>query len=298
MWKTDANTFPRKYVVPLCRDFIQGKCLRENCKFRHDEQIEAVAQQYNRRPKNKDKYNNRKNNQNTSINKDNKTEGRRQRNTECFEPMTRPSDMRIVCDMGNNKLQTPLTSRDILLVPNLFTTFSNGAIHKSLMNEIENCGVPQEDLLKLWHGNNVIEGTHLIANDRTLWKHNCPTFTFVVNKIKDFFDMDVQATRLNIYKDTSQWKPFHHDSAYLNPEKAKVQNFTVAVSFGCCRVAAFEHSRTKTVISIPQGDGMVYCFGNDTNAIWRHGILQDIPVREEERISIICWGKIENILPV
>ena len=74
-----------------------------------------------------------------------------------------------------------------------------------------------------------------------------------------------------------------------------MQNFTVAVSFGCTRNVAFEHATTKTVIGVPQADGMVYCFSRDTNAIWRHGILQDIPVREEGRISIICWGKIEQI---
>jgi hypothetical protein len=178
----------------------------------------------------------------------------------------------------------------------MFNTFSHGSIYNSILHEIENCGVSPTELLKMWHGNDKIEGTHLIVNDRTSWKDKCPTFTSVVNKIKDFFDMDIQATRLNIYQDTSQWKPFHHDSAYLNPEKAKVQNFTVAVSFGCSRNAAFEHARTRTVISVPQGDGMVYCFGNDTNAIWRHGILQDMPVREEGRISIICWGKTANML--
>jgi hypothetical protein len=163
------------------------------------------------------------------------------------------------------------------------------------MNEIDNCGILECELLKLWHGNDKVAGTHLIVNDKTPWKDKCPTFNFVVNKIKTFFDMDVQATRMNVYKDTSQWKPFHHDSAYVNPEKAKVQNFTVAVSFGCTRDVAFEHATTKTVVSLPQADGMVYCFANDTNAIWRHGILQDIPTREEGRVSIICWGKIDNL---
>lgn len=285
MWKTEVNTVSPKRIVPVCRDFLQGRCLRENCKFRHELHTETSTQRnHTRPPKNKDKYNNRT-----------KQEGRRQRNTECFYPMTRPTDMRVICDLGSNKCQTVLTSRDVLLVPNLFNTYSEGAIFNLLMHEIENCGVSQDELLKLWHGNDKIEGTHFIVNDRTSWKSKCPTFTFVVNKIKEFFDMDIQATRLNIYKDTSQWKPFHHDSAYVNPEKAKVQNFTVAVSFGCCRVAAFEHAQTKTVISIPQGDGMVYCFSNDTNAIWRHGILQDMPIRDEGRISVICWGKIDDI---
>jgi hypothetical protein len=209
--------------------------------------------------------------------------------------MMQPVDMRLVLDLGSSKLTTSLTTRDVLLVPNLFSLVPEGSIYKALMNEIESCGVSEDDLLKLWHGNNKVDGTHLIVNDRTSWKDKCPTFAFIVNQIKEFFDMDIQATRLNIYQDTSHWKPFHHDSAYINSEKAKVQNFTVAVSFGCTRDAAFEHATTKTVLSLPQRDGMVYCFANDTNAIWRHGILQDMPVRKEGRISVICWGKVNNI---
>lgn len=209
--------------------------------------------------------------------------------------MTDPVDMRIVFDLGSQKLSSALTSRDVLVVPNLFTDFGPGELYNKLMHELNSCSVPKEQLLKLWHGNDKIEGTHLIANDRTRWKDECPTFAYVVDKIRKFFGMDIQATRFNWYKDTSQWKPFHHDSAYVNEEKAKIQNFTVAASFGCTRDAAFEHAKTKTVVSLPQGDGVIYCFANDTNGIWRHGILQDMPVRDEGRVSVICWGKVDGI---
>ena len=57
-----------------------------------------------------------------------------------------------------------------------------------------------------------------------------------------------KATRLNWYRDSNEWKPFHHDAAAVKPDKAKTQNFTVAVSFGMERDAAFEHAQTKTVI--------------------------------------------------
>lgn len=275
----------------ICRDFIRGSCTREFCKFKHEQPREEDARDaFKGRPrpfKNKDKYDKNKGRKDTTS--------RKPRNTECFVPMSRPVDMRIVIDLGSTKMTTRLTTRDVLLVPNLFNTFPEGCIYNSLMNDMNNCGIPEDELLKLWHGNDKIAGTHLIVNDKTAWKDKCPTFNFVVNKIKEFFDMDIQATRLNVYRDTSQWKPFHHDSAYVNPEKAKVQNFTVAVSFGCTRDAAFEHATTKTVLSLPQGDGMVYCFANDTNAIWRHGILQDAPIREEGRVSVICWGKVNDI---
>ena len=83
-----------------------------------------------------------------------------------------------------------------------------------------------------------------------------------------------QATRFNWYRNTSEWKPFHHDAAAMKPDKARTQNFTVAVSFGCERDAAFEHAETKTVVAMPQPNGTIYTFGRDVNIIWRHGILQ------------------------
>lgn len=72
------------------------------------------------------------------------------------------------------------------------------------------------------------------------------------------------------------------------------QNFTVGISFGATREAAFEHAKTKTTISIPQPDGCIYAFAKDTNVIWRHGILQDIPSKQQGRISIIAWGWIDD----
>lgn len=236
--------------------------------------------------------------QKSKRNKDKYNKNKRKKNTECFEPMTRPVDMRIVCDLGgsNDKCSLQLTSRDVLLAPNVFNNFKTGELYNKLVEEIEMCGIEPEQLLKMWHGNDKIEGTHLIANDRTNWKEKCPTFNFIVNKLCEYFSMNVQATRFNWYKDTSQWKPFHHDAAAVKVDKAKVQNFTVAVSFGETRDAAFEHAETKTVISMPQPDGWIYAFSKDTNVIWRHGILQDNPVKQNGRISIICWGSIDNML--
>lgn len=223
------------------------------------------------------------------------------KNTECFDPMSKPVDMRFVLDVrsfkhNNNNSDIPeLTSRDVLLSPKLFDDFDKYEIYNKLVSEIENCGIPEEQLLKMWHGNDKIEGTHLIANDRANWKEKCQTFNMVISRLKDVFKMDIKATRLNWYRDPDHFKPFHHDSSFINPERALTQNFTVAVSFGVTKDAAFEHSQTKTVISIPQPDGTVYSFTNDTNGIWRHGILQDKTQQDLGRISIIAWGWIDNV---
>ena len=87
---------------------------------------------------------------------------------------------------------------------------------------------------------------------------------------------------------------FHHDAAAVDAKKADRQNFTVAVSFGATREAAFEHAKSKCTVSFPQPDGCIYCFSKDTNIEWRHGIL---PGKEGEqgRISIILWGWVEGM---
>jgi hypothetical protein len=143
--------------------------------------------------------------------------------------------MRVVCDVSRDKLALHLTTRDVLLVPNLFSDFEPGQIYNRLTYEIASCGVPENELLKLWHGD-----THFIADDHIPWKKHAPTFAMITDRIRNYFTMDIKATRFNWYKDTAQWKPFHHDSSAVNPDKAKKQNFTVAVSFALA--AAFLNS--------------------------------------------------------
>ena len=53
---------------------------------------------------------------------------------------------------------------------------------------------------------------------------------------------------MNWYRDASEWKPFHHDAAALKEKFAKTQNFTLAVSFGMEREAAFEHAKVNIFI--------------------------------------------------
>lgn len=211
-------------------------------------------------------------------------------NTESFTPSHEPCTMRVVLDLHPTSLSVGLTVRDVFCAPCVFTRPEDAGIYDKLVHEIEHCGIREHDLLKSWHGD-----SHWIADDSTGWKKKCPTFLDVIHRIKTFFNMDIKATRFNWYKDTSEWKPYHHDAAAVKPDKAKTQNFTVAVSFGATRVAAFEDAKTKTTIAFPQPNGYMYCFSRDTNILWRHGILQDKEVRPEGRISIIAWGWIDGL---
>lgn len=261
-------------LLAVCRDYIRGSCTRPNCRFRHEEASHEHPSLQTR---------------NASRLLNHHRKPHRPKNTESFEPLQKPVDMRIVCDLGHSTSTIPVQSRDVILAPNVFSDFAPKDLYQRLEMEIMSCGVPRDQLLKLWHGD-----SHFIADDHTKWKDKAPTFAMVLDRIRTFFNMDIKATRFNWYKDTSQWKPFHRDAAAIKPKQAEQQNFTVAVSFGATRDVAFEDMKTDVVISVPQSDGQIYAFAKDTNILWKHGILKEKVTREEGRISIIAWGWIHQ----
>ena len=132
----------------------------------------------------------------------------------------------------------------------------------------------------------------MIANDSKQWKDLCPTFNQIVTQMANYFAMDIKATRLNWYRNSEEWKPYHHDAAAIKPEIAKIQNVTVAASFGAEREISFQHAKKGTTVAIPQPNGCCYAFGKEVNIVWRHGVLQLPPEKQHNRgrISIICWG--------
>jgi hypothetical protein len=208
------------------------------------------------------------------------------KNTESFIPSDKPADMRIVLgDSSCNQYNNIYKSRDIILVQNLFSDMPD--VFENLLAEIKNN--TNEDVWKLWHGD-----SHMIADDHIMWKSKCPTFAKVLERLKTYFKLNVKATRLNWYRDSTDWKPYHHDAAAIDPKKAKTQNLTVGVSFGATRDASFEHAKTKTTIDFPLTNGSVYCFGPTVNVEWRHGIPQNKDKDNSgERISIIAWSWVE-----
>jgi hypothetical protein len=270
----------------LCRDFQKGYChYGHNCKFIHTEPFKKIID----------------NGCNLShSNKDYKTRNKQKLkkvNTETFDPSHQPADMRILVEQAKSfgKFGLTIRSRDVVLVTGLFCDCGDHSIYNKLLDEMNKCGVSKDKLWKTWHGDN-----HLIADDHMNYKEHVPTFMAIIQKIRDYFDMDIKATRFNLYRDDIEWKPFHHDASAVDPEKAKIQNFTVGVSFGATRDIAFEdaleNAGHRRIISIPLLNGMTYCFSRDINTNWRHGVPQLPPLLQGKngRISIIAWGSVRQ----
>ena len=273
------STCNRIHDNNICKfHFLYGNCQKGNdCKFKHinaSDELNSTGktQVLNRRPRN-----------------------RRKKNTESFKPSHDLPDMRLLISTAKDKLDFTSSGRDVIIIPDLYddiaTKLDKGTMYDGLIAEMNaysaNNNVKEDTLWKLWHGD-----THYIADDKVKWKRECPLFNVVIKTMEIFFDMDIQATRFNWYKDSSEWKPYHHDAAAVKEDKARTQNITVGVSFGDTRDVSFQHAKTRTTVSIPQKDGYVYTFGKDVNIEWRHGIPQVKELREKGRVSIIAWGKV------
>jgi hypothetical protein len=296
----------------ICKDFMNSRnpnkqhngCTRDNCRFIHDENLCYFFYKGDCKKGDNCKFNHltelshNTNNNTNNNNNNNKNKNKHPKNTESFEPNYNPPDMRILYDCSNEKCNLNIQTQDIIIAPNLFCDQNNFDIYNKLIEEMEQCGINQDKLWKLWHGD-----THLIADDHLRWSQkNVPTFNMIIDKISKFFNMNIKATRFNFYRDNNDWKPFHHDAAAVKPDKAKTQNFTVGISFGSTRDIAFEDALEnvghRRIISLPLPNGSTYCFTRDINVNWKHGLLPIDPNKNIPdkigRISIIAWGYIDQ----
>lgn len=177
---------------------------------------------------------------------------------------------------------------DVIIIPEFFCSGDDWDIYYRLLREIRE---ENQHTWESWH-----EGSHLL----TKRPQASSAYRCIIDKICDLFviankdsrDGNSVGTRFNWYRDGADWKPFHHDSAAFNAQRAQLQNCTVGVSFGAPRELAFRHAKTGELLYFPQTNGMVFFFGRDVNIRWQHGI-NALPADEQDgkgRISIILWG--------
>ena len=121
-----------------------------------------------------------------------------------------------------------------------------------------------------------------------------PTFQGVVERLALHFDVEVFATRLNFYRDGSDWKPFHHDSHAYGAGGVK-EDFTMGASFGAERALAFLHEPSGAAFEFPQANGDVFAFASDVNRSFKHGVPRARRTEIGPRFSIIAWGRRRTI---
>jgi len=197
-------------MTKICKFYMNGECKKgPDCDFIHNDNF--CKHFYNNRCKFGDKCNKShdfepdQSNKKSKKNSKNKNKHRK-KNTQSFDPDLTEPDMRLLIQATGTKFEGVMKENDVVILPNHFKNKESKTIYQSLLEEMESCGVPAEDLWKLWHGD-----THFIADDRLArkmgfdWKEKCPTFNMVIESMKDFFDMDVKATRFNLYKDNTEW---------------------------------------------------------------------------------------------
>mmetsp|Transcript_28821 Transcript_28821/g.59150 ORF Transcript_28821/g.59150 Transcript_28821/m.59150 type:complete len:643 (-) Transcript_28821:534-2462(-) len=222
-------------------------------------------------------------------------------NTESFDPastLVRP-DLRIWVGSRDSKVyERKLKHDDVVMVPELFGPESNWDLYYKLVEEMRSLqkeNKPGSEWIS-WH-----EGAHLISKN----PQGSPTFEMVIDRLCEYFKIEKKSigTRFNWYRDSSDWKPFHHDSAAYNPHRARNQNITVGVSFGACRELAFLRASPlengdKVKVYFPQTNNGVFSFGRDVNILWKHGVnaLAEEDQDGKGRISIILWGLAKDVV--
>eukprot|EP01036_Dinobryon_divergens_P024917 gene24917-33410_t len=211
------------------------------------------------------------------------------RNTESFDPkstIVRPDEIPLISkeDLAISEgicldvevyNRGPLRHDDVVIVPDFFCREDDWDIYYRLIDEMRHS-----------------QGAHLISQNPS----GSPTFAAIQSRISQYFGINNKkvGTRFNWYRDASDWKPFHHDSAAFNQSRAQNQNITVGVSFGATRELAFLHAATGNKIYFPQTNGMMFSFGRDVNISWKHGInalsAEEQRLDPRGRISIVLWG--------
>lgn len=127
------------------------------------------------------------------------------------------------------------------------------------------------------------------------FKHENPeissTFNEIVKKMGEHFKVEILQTRLNYYKDGSDWKCLHKDRHAYGSGKEKIrEDFTIGASFGASRELEFVHDETGNKFNFPQNNGDVFAFDSNINKKFMHGVPKNWSVKEP-RFSIIAWGK-------
>jgi len=196
--------------------------------------------------------------------------------------------MRIVVGPNRPVYGKQLKHDDVVVVPEFLCKEDDWELYYKLVEEMRAVQADEGTTGAEWIS--WAEGSHLISKNPS----GSQTYMQIQEKIAAYFEIERKSvgTRFNWYRDSSDWKPFHHDSAAFNPQRARNQNITVGISLGSSRELAFLHAKSGERIYFPQTNGMLFSFGRDVNIHYKHGInaLVEDEQNGKGRVSIILWG--------
>lgn len=115
------------------------------------------------------------------------------------------------------------------------------------------------------------------------------TYNDIIEMLAEYFDVDVYATRLNYYRDGTQWKPQHNDS-HAYGGRALREDFTVGLTLGATRSLLFVHEASQREFNFPQTNGDCFAFTGEVNQLFTHGVPR-VHTPTADRFSIIAWGR-------
>ena len=180
------------------------------------------------------------------------------RNSASFDPkstLVRPA-MRVL--VGSSQLaeyKNELRHDDVVIVPDFYCAEDDWQVYYDLIREMRKLQEKkiQDSQWKSWH-----EGAHLLSPN----PEGSKTYQKIIARMCEYFSIapGTRGTRFNWYRDGSDWKPFHHDSAAFNAKRARNQNCTVGISFGASRELAFRHANNGDLVYFPQTNGMLFFF--------------------------------------
>lgn len=144
-----------------------------------------------------------------------------------------------------------------------------------------------------WHGARHL-GMHFQGDDVSALRLASapPALREMVLKLEKAFGIEASATRLNLYRSSADYKPFHFDRGR---DENGVPQVTVGLSLGATRELSFTHWKTGLTMSYPQRNGDVFAFTPELNNVFMHGVPRIGDARQQDqqdgpRVSLILWG--------
>jgi hypothetical protein len=186
--------------------------------------------------------------------------------TESYDPCVEAPPVRVKFFKRLPVEQGSIGVRDLVYIPEIFSD----EIKKKVLDAHANnkgqdwCGIIREEILsynskviplhKGCHTGTPYESTPFLEISK--WEQFCPILAHVMRTLADGFGMKiVDASRVNFYENSKEWKPFHHDAHAFDdsprgPTRSTNRNFTALASFGATRQFVLQDTKTK----IPTGN--------------------------------------------